>query len=196
MPSIEQEIKEQYAKVFKKTDWQSFKLIAEYYLTKAATLKRKDVEIDYSYNLLLRNIQKRLFLGIACELLVKACYLKHGYVINKPKDKTKGTLIKSSNIKVSELESDNTFTLSPLIDNMKKIVVFTDWPTIEKGLKILKVFRNKEGHVAVLWHRYKAQNYRDIESGMTLFYKEAFNEDIEFQIFMEEHDNGLFKITE
>ena len=196
MTSIEKEIKGQYAKVFKKTDWESFKLIADYYLTKAATLKRKDIEISDTFKLLLRNIQKRLFLGIGCELLVKACYLKYGYIINKPKDKTKGTFIKSSNVKMAELEAEDTFTLSPLIDNLKKVVAFTDWATIEKGLRILKVFRNKEGHVAVLWHKYKAQNYRDIESAMTIFYKEAFGEDIEFQIFMEEDDNGVFKITE
>ncbi|MGN6402327.1 MAG: hypothetical protein ACTHMD_17845 [Flavisolibacter sp.] len=196
MPSIEKEIKRQYAKVFKKSDWQSFKLIAEYYLAKAAILKRKDIEVGDTFKLLIRNIQKRLFLGIGCELLVKACYLKHGYIINKPKDKTKGTVIKSSSIKGSELEAEDTFTLSPLIDNLKKVVTFSDWTTIEKGLKILKVFRNKEGHVAVLWHKYKPQNYRDIEAAMTLFYKEAFEEDVEFQIFMEETDNGVFKITE
>lgn len=194
MTSIEKEIKGQYAKVFKKTDWESFKLIAEYYLTRAATLKRKDIEVEDTFKLLIRNIQKRLFLGIGCELLVKACYLKHGYVINKPKDKTKGTVIKSSNIKVAELEAEDTFTLSPLIDNLKKVVTFTNWTIIEKGLKILKVFRNKEGHVAVLWHRYKAQNYRDVESALTLFYKEAFEEDIEFSIFMEDTDKGVFKI--
>lgn len=196
MISIEKEIKNQYAKVFKKKDWESFKLIAEYYLTKAATLKRKDIEVTDNFKLLLRNIQKRLFLGIGCELLVKACYLKHGYVINKPKDKSKGMFIKASDIKVSELDAENTFTLSPLIDNLKKVISFTDWTTIERGFKILKVFRNKEGLVAVLWHKYKAQNYRDIESAMTLFYKEVFGEDIEFNIFIEETDKGVFKINE
>lgn len=196
MSSIEKEIKKQYAKVFKRADWESFKLIAEYYFKKAAVLKRKDIEVNDNFKLLIRNIQKRLFLGIGCELLVKACYLKHGYVINKPKDKTKGAIIKFFSIRVAELEVEDTFTLSPLIDNLKKIVAFTDWATIEKGLKILKVFRNKEGHVAVLWHTYKAQNYRDIELAIRLFYKEAFEEDIEFEIFMEENNNGLFKITE
>ncbi len=194
--SIEQSIKKQYAKVFKKTEWESFKIIAEYYLSKAAVLKRKDIDTDDTFKLLIRNIQKRLFLGIGCELLVKSCYLKHGYAINKPKDRTKGTLIQFSTIKLSELESDDTFTLSPLIDNLRRIINFTDWPTVEKGLKILKVFRNKEGHVAVFWHKYKAQNYRDIEAAIRLFYQEAFDEEVDFQIFMEESDNGQFKISD
>ena len=86
MTTIEKSIKDQYAKVFKKKDWGNFKLIADYYLNKAATLKRKDIDINDNFKLLVRNIQKRLFLGIASELLVKACYLKCGYVINKPKD--------------------------------------------------------------------------------------------------------------
>lgn len=41
--SIEQQIKDQFTKVFKKKDWIVFKTVAEYYLAKAATLKRKDI---------------------------------------------------------------------------------------------------------------------------------------------------------
>lgn len=196
MLSIEKSIKRQYAKVFKKTDWKSFKIIAEYYLSKAAILKRKDIDTDDTFKLLIRNIQKRLFLGIGCELLVKSCYLKYGYSINKPKDKAKGTVIQFSTVKITDLEPEETFTLSPLIDNLTRVTNFTDWPTVEKGLKILKVFRNKEGHVAVLWHEYKAQNYRDIEAAIKLFYQDVFNETIGFHIFMEDADKGQFKISE
>ncbi len=196
MSNIEKNIKKQYAKVFKKTDWKSFKIIAEYYLSKAATLKRNDIDADDTFKLLIRNIQKRLFLGIGCELLVKSCYLKHGYVINKPKNRTKGIAIRFSTIKVSELEVEETFTLSPLIDKLEMVLTFTDWIIVERGLKILKVFRNKEGHVAVFWHNYIAQNYRDIEAAITMFYQDAFNENIEFKIFMEEKEKGQFKIEE
>ncbi|HVU93730.1 MAG TPA: hypothetical protein VHE34_00840 [Puia sp.] len=107
MASIESTIKQQYAKVFKKQDWESFKLIADFYFRKAATLKRKDIDIDETFKLLTRNIQKRLYLGIGCELLVKSCYLKNGFTINTPIDIKKGKLIKFSAIKVSELSADN-----------------------------------------------------------------------------------------
>ena len=196
MTTIEKAIKQQYNKVFKKKDWESFKLIADFYLKKSATLKRKDLDIDDAFKLLARNIQKRLFLGIACELLVKACYLKNGYIINTPNDRTRGQLLKFSDIKVSELNEDNTFTLNPLLDSLKNVIAFTDWKTVENGLKILKVFRNKEGHVVTLWHKYSSKNYRDIESSITSLYMEAFNEQIDFRISMEENDKGQFKIKE
>jgi hypothetical protein len=194
MISTEQTIKQQYAKVFRKTDWSFFKRIAEYYFKRAATLRKKDIDIDEVFKLNMRNIQKRLFLGIACELLVKSCYLKHGYVINKPIDKSKGTLINFSNIKISELDVNDTFTLNPLINYLNHVIVLADWPTVERGLKILKVFRNKEGHVAVMWHKYDVTNYRDIEASVIQLYQDAFNEQIDFKISIGKADKGVFKI--
>ena len=70
MPSIESEVKAQFAKVHSQTDWRTFKLIAEYYFQKSATLKRSDIDISDTYKLLLRNVQKRLFLGMV-RLLAK-----------------------------------------------------------------------------------------------------------------------------
>lgn len=95
-----------------------------------------------------------------------------------------------------ELDANDTFTLSRLIDNLKSVIPFSDWPNVEKGLKILKVFRNKEGHVAAIWHKYHAKNYRDIEGAVKLFYSEVFDEEIDFQIFMEAEDKGIFSIKE
>jgi hypothetical protein len=43
MSSIEQEVKDQYAKVFEKKDWKTFKNVADYYFEKSATLKKKDI---------------------------------------------------------------------------------------------------------------------------------------------------------
>lgn len=51
--------------------------------------------------------------------------------------------------------------------------------SIEKGIRISKVFRNKEGHVAVFWHGFEAQNYRDIEISLIGIYRKSFNEDLQ-----------------
>lgn len=55
------------------------------------------------------------------------------------------------------------------------------------------MFRNKEGHIAVLWHKYDSNNYRAIENAIKKFYSDAFNEKIEFNISMESKDKGQFK---
>jgi hypothetical protein len=124
MQSIEQKIKNQYAKVFKSNDWEGFKIVADFYLKKAAILKKSDIDIDETFKLLMRNVQKRLFLGIACELLIKSSYLKHKFVINKPIDRNRGVLIPFTNIRVPELNKNETFTLSQLIDQFKNVMPF------------------------------------------------------------------------
>lgn len=196
MRNIEQTIKNQYSKVFKKDDWAMFKLIADYYLAKAATLKRKDIDFDDTFTLLIRNIQKRLFLGIAAEFLVKACYLKNGYVINQPRVPNNQTTIRFTQIRIPDLKPENTFTLTRLRDHVRTVANFTDWAKVEKGFKILTVFRNKEGHVVSISHNYRAKDYRTIEEAIVLFYQDIFQENINFHISMEDDEIGEFKILD
>lgn len=197
MKSIESQVKAQFAKIHSQNDWRTFKLIAEYYLKKSATLKKSDIEISETYKLLLRNVQKRLFLGIATELLIKSCYLKNGYVINTPNDKQKHpkTLIKFTDINNAELDPNNTFTLGKLIDPLNKVITIEDWSKVKHGLDILKVFRNKEGHIASLWHKYEPQNYIDIEYSITQIYKVVFKEVLILNISMEANQKGQFSIN-
>lgn len=192
MKSIENEIKDQYSKIFVKKDFTSFKLVAEYYFEKSANLKKSDIKTIDTYKLLIRNIEKRLLIGIGTELLIKACYLKEGYYINRTE---KNRLIKFEDNEESNLiDKTETFTMNLLIQNFNKIVDFEDWKTIERGLNIAKVFRNKEGHVVSLYHDYDNTNYSDIEYSIISIYKKIFNRKLEFKISMETNDNGLFRI--
>lgn len=195
MSSPEQEIKDQYAKVFGKKDWKTFKNVADWYFRKSAVLKKKDIDTEKS-KLLIRNIQKRLYLGIGTELLIKACYLKNGLAINKPVDPKKynSVVIDLDKVDAKEFEATDTFTLDPLLNNLNSVFKFEDWKSIERGLKILKVFRNKEGHVAVNNHEYKKENYRDIEKSIKAIYQKVFDEKLEFKISMEKSDKGKFKV--
>lgn len=59
--------------------------MADYYFKKAALLRKRDIRVSGQNGLLILNIQKRLFLGVGGELLVKAFYLKRGYIVNSPK---------------------------------------------------------------------------------------------------------------
>ncbi|MFN8336352.1 MAG: hypothetical protein U0U09_14585 [Cyclobacteriaceae bacterium] len=195
MKTTEQEIKAQYAKVFTKKDWRTFKNVADWYFRKSAMLRKKHIDSEKNNKLLIRNIQKRLYLGIGTELLVKACYLKSGLAINKPIDAKKynSVVIELDKVDAKEFEATDTFTLDPLLNNLNSIFKFDDWKTIERGLKILKVFRNKEGHVAVNSHEYKKENYEDIEKSIISIYQKVFGESLEFKISMEKSDKGKFK---
>lgn len=200
--SIESDIKQQYAKFFTQSDSSTFKLMAEYYLRKAAFLKTKDIESDQAYKLLLRNVQKRLFIGIGCELLLKSFFLLNGYCINIPlRGQTfQGTppyAIKT--IQESDFDTGDTLTFNKLIEQLAEIPSFSscassDKEKILKAFRIAKVFRNKEGHVATLWHKYDATNYSDIEVGLCVFYEKAFSQELEIQFAFEKNEKPKFNV--
>lgn len=192
--SIEQEVKNQYAKLFMKDDWQTFKIMADYYFETSAKLKKADIQIQDSLKLMGRNIQKRLFIGIGTELLLKSVYLKNGYCINKVKRgvTNPGKLRKFVEISIADYDEGETHTLNSLIDNLKEIIP-CDKPLLE-GLKITKVFRNKEGHVATLWHTYKEENYSNIEYSIIEIYDKCFGKNLKYQISFEDDEKAIFKI--
>lgn len=191
---IEPQIKTQYAKFFTQNDWSVFRSIADYYFTTAAILKKDDIDAPDGYQLLIRNIQKRLFLGIGCELLTKAVYLRLGYGINRPK--TGPNVVYSLNaISPSNYEESETYTLNFLIDQLKHIFTFKNHTNVIRGLKVAKVFRNKEGHIAVLWHKFDPSNYSYIEDAVISIYSEVFLQELSFQISMERNESGKFRLT-
>jgi hypothetical protein len=87
MPTTEQSINAEYAKIFVASDWHLFKRMAEAQFREAAFLKKKDMHINQVLKLLARNSRKRLLIGIGTELLLKAVYLRNGYCINEPESK-------------------------------------------------------------------------------------------------------------
>ena len=174
---IEHIIKSQYSKIFTNEDWQTFKRMADFYFETAAKILKKDIKIDEKFKLMGRNIQKRLFIGIGTELLIKALFLKNDYCINKIQKgkKETGKPTKFSNIIESDLDSSNTYSLNALIDNITNVMTPRNKKELLDGLKIAKVFRNKEGHVAVLWHKFDSKNYSDIENSIIEIYKIGFD---------------------
>lgn len=197
--SIESEIKNQYSKIFDKSDWMTFKLMADFYFENSAKILKKDISIEEPFKLMGRNIQKRLFIGIGTELLLKSLFLKNGYCINKvKKNKTPNPNKPIEFNKISDLtilNPSDTYSLNSLIDNISNIVTSKNQPEFEKGLKIAKVFRNKEGHVAVLWHKAVRQNYTDIENCIKEIYQKGFKQNLDFKISFLDGETAKFSIN-
>ncbi len=198
--SIEREIKDQYAKFFRTEDWLIFKKTAEYYLENASKILRDDIQFSIEpLKLLRRNVQKRLYIGIACELLLKALFLKNRYCINRVKNKRdpNGNFpYRINDINIDDFKDDDTLTFNKLMEKLYNIVDFKkDKDVIDKGLRIAKVFRNKEGHVVVLHHDFDPQNYRDIEASLIAFYKIAFNQFLRLKFSFGDGEEAVFEIT-
>ncbi len=198
--SIEREIKNQFAKFFEECDWTTFKKAADYFFETSAFLLTKDIKFGpEQYKLLRRNTSKRLYIGIGSELLLKAVYLKNGYCINKPKP---GTInpnqypFQLANINRQDFKDDDTLSLNQLIGKLTIVEQgYQDINIILNGLKISKVFRNKEGHVAIAWHDFVPQNYIDIENSIKEIYKTSFGEVLDIKIAMTDADNPVFKVN-
>jgi hypothetical protein len=179
MPSLEQSVKSQFEKVFSDSDSRLFKEMAEVSLSEAAFLKKSDFnKVADRKKLLVRNSRKRLLIGVGAELLLKAVYLKAGYCINKPQN-DKFPLrfpFKPAAAVGVPLDGSDTYTLGPLIDHLTGIVTLQHPPVVTEGLRIAKVFRNKEGHVVTPTHRFDRQSFRAIEAALVELYADVFRE--------------------
>ena len=159
---------------------------------------KRDIFYGEDYlKLLRRNVIKRLFIGIGCELLLKAIYLKNGFYINRMKKRKFKNLYpyKIADIDQNDFKDDDTLSLDELIKKLFSIVDYgKEKDLIEKGLKISKVFRNKEGHVVVLWHDFDPQNYRDVEASLVKIYKKSFREDLLLTFSVADEENKQISI--
>jgi len=192
----EQRIKSQFSKVFKTSDYVPFKQTADYYLKVAATIKRENIEAPDVLKLWFRNVQKRLFIGIATEMLLKAIFLKNDFNINKSKKKKRINFPeKIKNLNESDLTPTDTYTLGQLIGELKKVILKNDdYEKIIEVLNICKVFRNKEGHVAVHWHEFEIEDFQKIEYSIKRLYEIGFSEIIDFEISMTKNQgSGKFE---
>ena len=210
--SVEAKIKSEFAKIYSQNDWELFKVGANYYLRLAASLKNNDIILTdeekmavfcKDNRLLFRNIQKRLSIGIAGELILKAHFLREGYLINKPIDinQYRGTVHQINSIPIVNLNMDDSFTFDKLIQALPKLEKeirndngYTVPPEITEGLKIAKVFRNKEAHVITNTHEYNKDDYSKIEACMKTIYSEWFGENLEFLISFEKNEDYKFEI--
>lgn len=180
--SLEQSVKSQFEKVFLNSDWKLFKEMAEASLSEAAFLKKSDFKrVSGDKQLLARNSRKRLLIGIGTELLLKSVYLKAGYCINKPKAPRPGAPkfpFKPSEARNVPLNGSETYSLNLLIESLEVIVNLQNQngSVVNDGLKIAKVFRNKEGHVVTERHTFDPDNFRVIEKALCALYEVAFLE--------------------
>ena len=194
--SVEQEVKQQFAKVFVRSDWLLFKRMAEHYLRTAAYVRQSDLRVASDLKLLARNCQKRLYIGIGVELLLKAAYLKHGFSINKLEDRQAAAPQfphTFAQVAGFSQRDDDTYTLNNMIDGLEPCPPLAALATASRGLRIAKVFRNKEGHVVVRTHSFEESNYRDMEQALVTVFKEAFQEVLNVRISFKHGEKGVWR---
>ncbi len=201
MPSIDQTAKAQFAKVFTNADWRVFKRVADTYFERSARLRNSDMSaFPLNLRLLARNIEKRLLLGIGTELLLKAVYLRHGFAINKATRGAAGvppfpfTAAEATAAGIA-LDPNETYMLNDLIQCLHRVPAIGALGPLEPGLRIAKVFRNKEGHAVVTAHRFDAREYREIETALVGVYARGFGQTLRVTISMAPHERAVWRLS-
>jgi hypothetical protein len=199
--SREQSVKQEFAKIFEDKDAVLFKKMAESYLRQAAELRKKDfVNAPSNLKLLFRNCEKRLFIGVAIELLLKAIYLSRGYCINRASGNSPDWPYTIVQLKKCGIMPDpnQTWQLNDLIQQLDDSIVALgdDKEEVVEGLKIAKVFRNKEGHIVTATHQYNSEDYRAVERALILLYKHAFKEKLSLRFSIAPGEKSAFKLNQ
>jgi hypothetical protein len=198
MPSPEQIVKDQFARIFESADWPLFKEVAEANLLEAAKLKRAAFpHVRPKLRLLVRNARKRLLIGVGIELLLKSIYLKQGYAINQPKKGVLGLELpfRLTDAQGDDLDPNQTYTLAPLIDKLGTIVTLRGAKTIDEGLRIAKVFRNKEGHMVTAAHKFEPESYKTIAQSLVRIYDEVFGQKLVLNFSLAPNENGVWRVA-
>lgn len=192
MTTIEQSVKSQFAKVFRKADWRLFKAVADFNLAEAAYLKKETLNVPRDYKLLIRNVRKRLFIGIGVELLLKAAFLRLGFGINTAREGAGlQAPYKLSDVGADQLDPGRTFALGQLLTQLPQVLAPL---SAMDGLKIAKVFRNKEGHTVTSSHKFDPNDYRKIEAALVEVYDVAFGEKLTVRISMETDEKFAWRV--
>jgi hypothetical protein len=123
--------------------------------------------------------------------------LKHGFAINKAPSKHPTLRLPFTWAAAAgvALASDDTYMLGALIDKLSKVPRFHDYGRFDRGLRIAKVFRNKEGHVVLPAHEFKPQNYRDIEQSLVEMYSRGFGETLRVRFSVGVKEKALWKVA-
>lgn len=65
---------------------------------------------------------------------------------------------------------------------------------LDRGLRIAKVFRNKEGHGVLATHTFDPQNYRDVELSIATLYARGFCQVLQIQFSVGKGEKGLWNL--
>ena len=85
--------------------------------------------------------------------------------------------------------------LNDLIQCFHRVPTVGALGPLEPGLRIAKVFRNKEGHVVVSAHKFDPQEYREIETALIGVYARGFGQTLKVTISMAPKEKAVWKLS-
>jgi len=196
--SEEAKVKAEFARLFVSSDSSRFKRMGEFYLQRAVFLKKADVGAPKDLQLLARNSLKRLFIGIGAELLVKAVYLERSFSINElePSGQAGAPAFPFTFYQVGGFTQaqDRTFKFDRLISHLAAVLGSGPIPQVETGLKVAKVFRNKEGH-GLLSQKFVRSSYTAVENALSRLYLLAWSRSLSVTFSLGPKEKGVWKLS-
>jgi hypothetical protein len=142
------------AKMMRKEAKKFFELSKSYHHTSVDYRTDKLEKINFDEKI------SRIFLGIACELMLKAAFISRGYCIHKIRGKK--FPFKFRQISKSDIFEDKTESFGSLIKNVSSVLDYSDTKAIDafKGyLEIAKDWRNNDLHLGI--RHWENASFRD-----------------------------------
>mgnify|MGYP001577063626 CR=1 FL=1 len=164
-----------YFKIFNQNDIKAFVKEANSFITLHNEFNTPEVKLIKTGQALnkekwFKNRCARISLGIAVELLIKATYLKQGYLINKTKTNGKQKLCKIGTVLTSNLMK-NTHDFKFLITHLDMVLPTNEYDfdkDIRQGLEIARIWRNVNAHVVIGKHIKYGGDYYSITKALGL----------------------------
>lgn len=176
LDDFRRKIRQKYYK-YKQKDWKFFIEKSEYFFS----LPEDTLNLSNRHSM---DFMDRIYLGMGFEFLLKAIFLKKGYLINKTVDikifKKNGKIKPKESIKLGELTKKfirtETSSLGYFINNLPKIkpakFKLVDFEyQILAGLLIVQCWRNQEVHIPVGLRRTDNKIEQHIKYSHDLLYK-------------------------
>lgn len=139
--------------------YEFFRDLSIYYLKESEKIQKPPILELFEDKNYKKIILSKILFGIGVEALLKACYLKKGYSINKVIYKNGIRNIKFPT-KLSSIYYDNTIKEKPkikivnfyeMIDNFEKIYQHDEIDEIKKWLTLARIWRNLHTHIGYSW---------------------------------------------
>jgi hypothetical protein len=85
--------------------------------------------------------------------------------------------------------------MDQLIDKLEDVLQTKVSDDTTRGLRIAKVFRNKEGHTVLPTHARDHSKYRDIERAVSSLYQQAFDPKLNIRISFRQNEQSAWHVT-
>lgn len=181
--------------IYQPSKWQSLRAHGERFIKESLKIRPKSIVpkkgSKFSDTMIKFQIY-RVLMGIGCELILKAAFVKKRYTINKFRSGKPNRMERWNRNIPSQLIDYQTVPSSILLQNIYRLFpkfgkkLCNEY--VRKGFETARIWRNKEVHTGGGYHRQIGTDNYDIANSLTNVYDTVFNDAQRIKRLFRKHD--------